>query len=122
MQPLFHIVDRQEWRAAVAVGEYRAPSLDHEGFIHCSFAGQVAAVANARYRQASDLCVVELDPARLTSPIRVEDSYGSGEEFPHVYGPVPVAAAVALHDLTRDANGDYRFSAPDAAGSASPDQ
>jgi uncharacterized protein (DUF952 family) len=118
MRSLFHIVDRQQWRAAVAVGEYRAPSLDHEGFIHCSFADQVAAVANARYRNVPDLCVVQLDPAKLAAPVRVEDSYGSGEMFPHVYGPITVAAATAVHDLPRDPHGGYRFSAPGAAGSA----
>ncbi len=118
MEPLFHIVDRQQWRAAVAVGEYRAPSLEGEGFIHCSFTDQVAAVANARYRDATDLCVVEFDPAKLAAPVRVEDSYGSGEEFPHVYGSIPVAAATAVHDLPRDPKGHYRFSARGAAGSA----
>jgi uncharacterized protein (DUF952 family) len=122
MDPLFHIVARSDWRAAVAAGEYRAASLQSEGFIHCSFAGQVAAVANARYRDAHDLCVVELDPARLSAPIRVEDSYGSGTEYPHVYGPIPVATATAVHDLPRGPDGDYRFTGPGAAGAASPDR
>jgi uncharacterized protein (DUF952 family) len=122
MESLFHIVGRSDWAAAVATAEYRAPSLQSEGFIHCSFAGQVARVANALYRDVDDLCVVEIDPARLDAPVRVEDSYGSGEEFPHVYGPVPAAAAVAVHDLPRGPEGDYRFSDPGPAGRASPDR
>jgi uncharacterized protein (DUF952 family) len=122
MDRLFHIVARSDWRAAVAAGEYRAASLASEGFIHCSFAGQVAAVADARFRDVPDLCVFELDPARLSAPVRVEDSYGSGEEFPHVYGPIPVAAASAVHDLPRGPDGAYRFTDPGAAGAASPDR
>ena len=122
MDALFHIVDRSAWRDAVDHGEYRAESLGSEGFIHCSFAGQVADVANARYRDAEDLCVVELDPARLDAAVRVEDSYGSGQAFPHVYGMIPVAAAVAVHALVRRADGDYRFTACGAAGAASPDR
>jgi uncharacterized protein (DUF952 family) len=122
MDPLFHIVARSDWRAAVVAGEYRAASLQSEGFIHCSFAEQVAATANARYRDARDLCVVEFDPAGLSAPVRVEDSYGSGTAYPHVYGPIPVAAATAVHDLPRDRDGAYRFSAPGAAGAASPDR
>lgn len=118
MDPLFHIVARPRWGAALSADEYRADSLDSEGFIHCSFAHQVTAVANARYRDIDDLCVLEIDPARLTAPIRVEDSYGSGETFPHVYGPIPVIAVTAAHDLPRTPDGDYRFSVSGAGDPA----
>jgi uncharacterized protein (DUF952 family) len=119
---LFHIVSRADWHAGLAQGEYRAASLLSEGFVHCSFAEQVAGVANALYRNAEGCCVVEIDPTRLFTRIAVEDSYGSGTAYPHVYGPIPVAAAVAVHELIRDADGDYLFSVCDAAGSASPDR
>jgi uncharacterized protein (DUF952 family) len=108
VQALFHIVDRTAWRAAMAIG-------------HCSFAGQVAPVANARFRGVGNLCVVELDPARV-GVVRVEDSYGEGTEFPHVYGPLPTAAAVALHELGLDWSGAWTFSADPGAGVASPDR
>lgn len=122
MDSLFHIVGRSDWRAALHDGTYRASSLDVEGFVHCSFAGQVADVANRLYRGVADLAVIEIDPARLHARVVVEDSYGSGTAFPHVYGPIPVAAAVAVHELNRDADGDYRFTAPGEAGAASTDR
>jgi uncharacterized protein (DUF952 family) len=122
MDALFHIVDRSAWQAAVGCGEYRAESLGTEGFIHCSFASQVADVANALYRDFDGLCVVELDPARLDARLVVEDSYGSGMAFPHVYGPIDPAAAVRVHELPRGPGEDYRFSACGAAGAASPDR
>ena len=122
MDPLFHIVDRSAWQDAVERGEYRAESLAGEGFIHCSFATQVTDVANARFRGVDGLCVVELDPARIDARIVVEDSYGSGTAYPHIYGPVNAAAAVRVHELPRDAAGDYRFSACGAAGAASSDR
>jgi uncharacterized protein (DUF952 family) len=122
MDALFHIVDRSAWQNAVDRGEYRAESLGREGFIHCSFASQVAGVANARYRDVEGLCVVELDPARLGARVVVEDSYGSGTAFPHVYGPIVATAAVRVHELRRDADGDYRFSPSGAAGAASSDR
>ncbi|MDQ2749475.1 MAG: DUF952 domain-containing protein [Pseudonocardiales bacterium] len=122
MDALFHIVDRSAWQTAVSRGEYRAESLDSEGFIHCSFATQVSAVANARFRDVDGLCVVELDPDRLDAPVVIEDSYGSGTAYPHVYGPISSAAAVRVHGLPRDPGGDYRFSACGAAGAASSDQ
>ena len=40
--------------------------------------------------------MLELDPDRLGSPLIVE-AVASGEEFPHLYGPLPVAAVTAVH-------------------------
>ncbi|MDT4972448.1 MAG: hypothetical protein QOG22_2591 [Pseudonocardiales bacterium] len=122
MDALFHIVDRSVWQNAVDRGVYSAESLGSEGFIHCSFASQVAGVANARYRDVEGLCVVELDPARLAAHVVVEDSYGSGTAYPHVYGSIHPTAAVRVHELPRDTGGDYWFSASGAAGAASSDR
>lgn len=118
---IFHIVDRGVWAAAVAFGEYVPAAFAQDGFVHFSFAHQVARVANARYRDEPDLIVVEVDPSGLD--VVVEDTYGTGEEFPHVYTPIATAAAVRTFELTRDGNGDWTFS-PDVrrAASASPDR
>ncbi len=113
MDALFHIVDVEVWAQAVASGEYRAASVDVEGFMHCSFAAQVADTARRHYSGTTGLCVVELDPALIDAPIRVEDSYGSGTAFPHVYGAIPVRAAIAVHGLSAFDRG---------SGAASPDQ
>ena len=107
---LFHIVAPAVWAAAVTRGEYAPPSLAAEGFVHLSFAEQVEGVANARYADEPELQVVEFDGDGLSSEIRVEDSYGSGTEFPHVYGAIDPSSARAIHPLTRDAAGHWRFS------------
>jgi uncharacterized protein (DUF952 family) len=104
---LFHIVERDAWATAGAL--YRPESLRTEGFVHLSFAHQVAGVADARYRDVPELVVVELDTDALGAEVRVEDSYGSGTAYPHLYGPVPTAAAVQVHELPRDASGSARF-------------
>jgi uncharacterized protein (DUF952 family)/lysophospholipase L1-like esterase len=114
---LFHIVSPADWPAG---GDYRPASLAEEGFVHLSFADQVERVANALYLDAADLVVVELDPTALETEVRVEDSYGAGEAFPHAYGPLPVAAAVAVHPLTRGADGNWEFTRGGAAVPASP--
>jgi uncharacterized protein (DUF952 family) len=90
---LFHIVAADVWASAVEVGEYRPESLDVEGFVHCSFIDQVAGTATRYYAGVSGLLVVEFDPSALPE-VRVEDSYGSGTAFPHVYGSVPSGAAL----------------------------
>jgi uncharacterized protein (DUF952 family) len=109
MNPIFHLVLPPHWDTA-ATEPYRAASLDKEGFIHCSHRPQVAWAANRFYAQAADLLVLEIDPARLTSPVRDEDA-GWGERFPHIYGPLDRAAVVAVHRLRRDAEGRWVFPA-----------
>ena len=89
MKRLFHIVARADWPAC---GEYRPASLATEGFVHCSFAEQVAGSVRRYYRDVPDLMVVEFDPSRV-GPVEVENG------FPHIYGPVPVSAAVAVHRI-----------------------
>ena len=105
---LFHIVAAARWRQAVADGTYAPASLADEGFVHCSFAGQVAATARRWYAGVPDLVVVEIDPAGLD--VRVEQ-VRPGEAFPHVYGAIPVSAAVAVRPLS-----DFR----DGAAPATP--
>ena len=63
---IFHITTAPEWDAARGVGEYRAPSLDTEGFIHCSLPTQVNHVADWFYRDVPDLVLLCVDPAQLT--------------------------------------------------------
>lgn len=85
---LLHITTPTEWEAALAAGELTAESLETEGFIHCSTPAQVLIPANERYANRSDLCLLVIDPDALTSRLVFEDSYNTGQEFPHVYGPI----------------------------------
>jgi uncharacterized protein (DUF952 family) len=107
MDRVYHLVLRSAWEEDPA-REYRAPSLTSEGFIHCSLAGQVAASANRFYARAADLLLLEIDPARVASPLLSEPA-GSGEMFPHVYGPINRPAVVAVHAMNRDESGQWVF-------------
>jgi uncharacterized protein (DUF952 family) len=109
MPTIYHLVLRRAWEAHPDQ-PYRADSLTSEGFIHCSFAQQVAGAANRFYADQQDLLVLHIDPARLTSPLREEPS-GTGEVFPHIHGPLNRDAVVAVQPLARDADGRWQFSA-----------
>lgn len=116
--PLFHLITPTAWDEARAAGEYRPPSLADEGFVHFSRAEQVEGTANFLYADVPDLLVLEVDPDRLGGlPVVVEEAPGTGQSFPHVYGPVPVSAVVAQHPISRDREGRWRFS-PDGSGDA----
>ena len=100
---LYHIAIAEQWQAAQATGFYGADSLTTEGFIHCSTAAQILAVANAFFRGQSGLLLLEIDGDRLQSEVKVEwvdtgDLFGPEmpREFPHVYGPINVDAVVGV--------------------------
>lgn len=106
---VFHIVSLEDWASAVVAGRHRPESLATEGFIHFSYAEQVAATANRHYREVDGLQVLEVDPQRLDGELRDEPGPATGELFPHLYEPLPVEAVIAIHPLNRDDAGDYVF-------------
>ncbi len=108
MPTIYHLVPRRVWEEPPEQ-PYRADSLSSEGFIHCSFAEQVAWAANRFYADQRDLLVLHLDPSRLSSPVR-EEACESGEIFPHIYGPINRDAVVMVQPLTRGADGRWQFS------------
>jgi hemoglobin len=104
---IFHLALRAEWQEALDSGrDYRrstlGTSLEDEGFIHCSFADQVQAIADLVYRGRSDVVLLEIDPSRLTAEVRVENLQGGTERFPHIYGPLPLQAVVQVIDAPPD--------------------
>jgi glutathione S-transferase len=94
---IFHVAERTRWDAAAAAGEYtestRGRSLAEEGFVHLSTREQVAGVLERFYAEVPDLVLLHVDESRLTSPLRWEGG------FPHLYGPLPVDAVVAVEAL-----------------------
>ena len=104
MTELFHLADRQQWEAARTAGRYevstRGKTLPEVGFIHCSQRHQVRGVADAVFAGAEDLVLLTIDAERVPAPIRYE-----GPDFPHIYGPLPVDAVVAVTPVHRDASG-----------------
>ena len=100
MDILGHITTKAAWKSAQKFGEYRAPSLEEEGFIHCSRPDQLLAVANNFYREQKDLVVLWIAPNQVDVEIRWEDV--EGVQFPHIYGAVNLDAVVMVSDLLSD--------------------
>ena len=93
------------WRQSNAIA-----SLASEGFIHFSFADQVAGSANRHFADAGALVAVEVAAALLDAPVVVEDSYGGGTEFPHLYGPLQLAHVLRVDALPLRDDGAHDFS------------
>jgi phosphopantothenoylcysteine decarboxylase/phosphopantothenate--cysteine ligase len=103
---IVHICPREAWEAAQANGEYRAASLDTEGFIHCSRPDQALAVANRYYQGSQDLLLLWIKPKRLHSELRF-DPVGE-DSYPHIYGPLNLDAVNVVRPLEVDTDGAFR--------------
>lgn len=103
--PVHHLADVDAWEQALRTGEYRWSTLGRplgpEGFVHCSSAEQLTGVLGRYYAaHERDLVLLTLDPDRLTSPLVWEvGNPATGEEFPHLYGPITPDAVVATRVL-----------------------
>ena len=96
---ILHITTHEAWAAAQQAGVVRPPSLDTEGFVHCSTPAQLDTTLDRHFRGAGPLLVLVLDPDAIAPDLRWEESH-PGEAFPHVYAPIPVEAVVAVEAVT----------------------
>ena len=107
---LFHITERTAWETAQVEGIYRAPSLETEGFIHFSKPEQVLATANRFYRGQSGLVLLQIDPEQLSAPLRYEEVADHGT-FPHLYGPLNLAAVTQTYPFEPSSDGGFAMPA-----------
>lgn len=109
-RPLFHISLPADWDQALTddavTMSTRGVTLAEEGFVHCSFAEQVGATAARYYGDLAEIVLLRIDAGRVTGEIVVEDLIGSGEAFPHIYGPIDIAAVVDATPVVPKAAGD----------------
>lgn len=106
---LFHITTQQQWQQAQALGEYRAPGLDLEGFVHCSTAAQINWVANTFFAGQSGLVLLWIEGDRLQAPLQYDAVEGVpvDRHFPHVYGPLNLDAVVRVEPLQPSQDGEF---------------
>jgi uncharacterized protein (DUF952 family) len=94
---VYKILLPSEWEEFDAAGQFGGSPLDvSSGFVHCSSRAQVSATARRFFPDDPDLVVLALDTDVLGEAVRWEPA-PDGAQFPHVYGPLPRSAVVAVH-------------------------
>jgi len=107
---LVHLTAPAAWRVALSAGSLATPSLVADGFIHLTTPDQVPIPANALFAGRGDVLLLVIDPARLRSEVRWELGAPGDPEtvrFPHLYGPLPVAAVTSVHPYRPGPSGFY---------------
>ncbi|RYY54556.1 MAG: DUF952 domain-containing protein [Chitinophagaceae bacterium] len=92
MAEIYHVTTAGEWNVAKEKGAYESPSLNNEGFIHCSEARQVEGVLRRYFAGQDHLVKLVIDTDKLTSRYIQEWSPSVQDTFPHVYGPINLDA------------------------------
>jgi trans-aconitate 2-methyltransferase len=109
---ILHITTHKEWKNALLEGEYTAPTLKSNGFIHCSTLNQAADTANIFFKGQNGLTLLCIDENKLKSECKYEDPTGGGKHdsgvdnlFPHIYGPINTSAVIKSVDFPANENG-----------------
>lgn len=97
--PLLHLVTPEAWAEAQIIGQVEPASLVDVGFVHLCHPEQLDGVIERHYLDLPELLVLTVDRDRLVDELRWEESH-PGDWFPHLYGPLPVAAVTATADLS----------------------
>jgi len=97
---IYHIVLPEAWSQFDA-DLYEHASLALEGFIHCSFADQLAAVIERYYSLEPSVVILEIESDKLMSRMIKEPSTNS-EIYPHIYGPINRDAIVGINIRRKD--------------------
>jgi uncharacterized protein (DUF952 family) len=103
---IYKIALTDDWAAAEAAGTFDGSSHDkQDGFIHFSTAPQLAETLRLYYAGAENVLLVAVDDAQLGNALKWEHAPSRGEDFPHLYGVLPLSAVLWAEPLARGADG-----------------
>lgn len=111
MTLIFKIVHHAEWEAAQLEEVYPGSANDQaDGFLHFSTAPQLAETLRRYYAGATDLLLIAVDEAALGAALKYEHAASRGEDFPHLFGALPVSAALWVKPIPQDNSGAFDLS------------
>ncbi len=95
MRPFLHVARVEDWEAAQASGAYAVPA-GPDPFTHACYPEQLPGVLERFYTGVprEELVLLEVEPDEAL-PVEVEAAADGAGDFPHVYGPIPVAQVTA---------------------------
>jgi uncharacterized protein (DUF952 family) len=90
----YKILTAPQWAQFQSDGVFNGAPVDvADGYIHLSAADQLQGTLDTHFAGQAELVIAEVDLAVLGDAVRWEVSRG-GALFPHVYGPLPMAAVL----------------------------
>ena len=104
---IYKICTQESWSEACAVGRYNGSADDlRDGFIHFSTFEQLRGTVDKHFAGRKNLLLIGVKSNELGAELKWEPSRG-GALFPHLYAPLPTAAAAFIQPLELDASGRH---------------
>jgi uncharacterized protein (DUF952 family) len=95
----YKILTAPQWAQFQADGIFHGAPVDlADGYIHLSAADQLQGTLDRHFAGQDGLVIAEVELAALGETVKWEVSRG-GALFPHIYGPLPMAALLGVRDL-----------------------
>jgi uncharacterized protein (DUF952 family) len=95
---IYHITTKSTFEEQINSEEISHPSLQLEGFIHCSFDHQIEPVLERYFQGVIDILILKIDSTKLKNELIIEASTND-ELYPHVYGTINRDAIVDVKEL-----------------------
>lgn len=109
MTVIYKIVPNGLWQEARKAGIFHGAAIDlTDGYIHFSTEPQARETAARHFAGQSGLLLVAVETAKLGDALVFEPSRG-GDLFPHLYGPLQLAAVLWEKPLPLGADGMHQF-------------
>jgi uncharacterized protein (DUF952 family) len=95
----YKILTADQWAQFQTEGVFQGAPVDlADGYIHLSAADQLQGTLDKHFAEQSGLVIAEVDLAALSETVKWEVSRGDAL-FPHIYGPLPMAAVLGVREL-----------------------
>lgn len=110
---IFHLMSIKEFKDFSLASQYCPISLEQEGFIHFSFAHQLAGVIERFYLKPQILILIKVKSEEVKKDLKIEGPLDPEEEFdgfPHLYAPLSFKAVAGHRELS--INDDLSFDIP----------
>ena len=104
--PTYHLVPAEVWEAQRKGRNYRPEAFASEGFVHCTTASTTCWCRRTRYFRDDprSYLALEIDLDAVAAPARFDDA---ARRYPHIYGPVDVAAVRRVLRAARSEDGTF---------------
>ena len=108
---IYKILRQSEWTKLQLSGQFGGSVHDiRDGFIHMSTAAQLQGTLDKHYTDGDVVILAAVNLADVAETVKWEVSRG-GDEFPHIYGELPLSAVKQHWPLSPDPEG--RYAVPD---------
>ena len=103
---IFKIATAADWAEGARAGAFAGSAHDKaDGFLHFSTGPQLAETLRLYYAGQDNLVLAAVEAEALGGALKWEHAPSRGEDFPHLFAPLPLSAVTWTQTIQRDSAG-----------------